>query len=227
MAALSRALTATGRAATTAVDPEFRGRLRQRLVAVATVQGQDEPAAHAATADRTRHARTQRRLIALTGAFAIVVAVAGVGVAASRSLPGQPFFGVKKATEAVQLWTTHGDAGKGHRHLEFAATRLGEANELSPTSSHLVGTLAAMESQTRQGATELIAAYQSSKSPAPLRELLSFVKAQYAGIAHLSTAVPNAVKVEEGRARTLLAAVVAQVHAVSQSICLSCGGSGS
>src|SRR5438552_11503613 len=107
---------------------EFRTALRQRLVAVATVQGVGAPAP--TPAQRAREIggtwRFQRRVAVLAGRAAAVTAVAGVGVGASRSLPGDAFYGLKRATENVQLDLAQGQEAKGKRHLEFARTRLAE-----------------------------------------------------------------------------------------------------
>jgi len=120
-------------------SPEFRQALRQRLVAVATVQGVGAPDLGATA--RLRQAgitwNFQRRVAIVAGAAAAATAVAGVGVGASRSLPGDPFYGVKRATEHVQLAVTTGQEAKGKRHLEFARTRLHEVQALVGQSSAL------------------------------------------------------------------------------------------
>src|SRR3954465_6719761 len=97
--------------------PDFPDSLRQRLVAVATVQGVGETAG---TGQRLRETaatwRFQRRVAAVAAGPAAVTAVAGVGVGASRSLPGDAFYGLKRSTENVQLAFTAGQEGKGKRH---------------------------------------------------------------------------------------------------------------
>src|SRR5436305_529836 len=83
--------------------PEFRTALRQRLVAVATVQGvgaTEKPLQRARAAGSSW--KVQRRLTALAAGAAVVTGVTGVGLGASRSLPGQPFYGVKRATEGLR-----------------------------------------------------------------------------------------------------------------------------
>src|SRR3954451_16822805 len=79
-------------------DPDFRAALRQRLVAVAPVQ---EPGvAHVTPSPRQRVAdlsfRAKRGIAVMAGGFALATSVAGVGVAASHSLPGDPFYNVKR-----------------------------------------------------------------------------------------------------------------------------------
>lgn len=204
-------------------DPDFRAALRQRLVAVATVQ---EPAT-ATHGVRSRTVsdigyRTRRRLAALAGTFAIATSVAGVGVAAAHSLPGDPFYGVKRATESVQLWTTRGEDAKGKRHLQFARERLAEAKALPVGSSHTVSTLAAMDSQTTQGAAELIATYDSTHSTAPLADLLTFSRVQTAGLAQLAVSLTPAARAAEAKSLLLVQGVVVQVRHAAPGVCIIC-----
>jgi hypothetical protein len=225
MAGLAGALRAAGSAYPTAPDPDFRAALRQRLVAVATVQGADPVVSGIAVPSRGRlviGVRARRGLAALVGSAAIATSVTGVAVAASRSLPGDPFYGVKKSTEAVQLWTARGDVAKGKRHLEFARTRLAEAQALPPTSSHLTSTLSAMNSQTVQGSRELIRAAKSSGSTAPLAALATFSQQQYTGLNQLASTLPPAARAPEAAAVTLLTTVVKQVRNIAHGRCVLC-----
>jgi Domain of unknown function (DUF5667) len=200
---------------------EFRSDLRQQLVAIATVQdlaptrvaGRRTPQTPARAASRGR-----RGLAALAGGMAVVAAVAGVSVAASRSLPGNPFYDVKRAAESVQLFTARGQLDKAHRHLEFAATRLHEARSLSPTSAHLPSTLDAMDSQTRVGATDLIAVARSTHSAAPLTQLRTFTHSQYAGLQALIATSPPALRQREISSANLLAGLDQQAAQLSAAV---------
>jgi hypothetical protein len=229
MAGLAGALRAAGAAAPAGPDADFRAALRQRLVAVATVQAADPVVSGIDVPSRPRvvlGARARRGLAALVGTAAIATSVTGVAVAASRSLPGDPFYGVKKSTEAVQLWAAHGNLAKGKRHLEFARTRLAEARALPPTSSHLTSTLSAMNSQTTQGAAELVAAAKSSDSTAPLTVLATFSQQQYTGLSQLASTLPPAARAPEAAAVTLLTTVIKQVQTVAHGRCVLCRVSG-
>ena len=108
---------------------DFRDALRLRLMAVATVQANAPAVAAAPLASAVSWRRRTGAVAA--GAMASVVAVSGVAVAGSQSLPGDPFYGVKKTAEAFQLRTADGDVEKGTQHLEFAATRLREVRGLT------------------------------------------------------------------------------------------------
>jgi Domain of unknown function (DUF5667) len=216
--ALSAAGHSTGPAAP---DPAFRAALRQRLVAVATVQAV-EPITPIGRERTAVGYRVQRRVAALAGAVAIVTSVAGVGVAASRSLPGDPFYGIKRGTEGVQLWAASGNLAKGRRHLEFARTRLAEAQALPPNSSHLASTFQAMNVQTADGTHDLIAAYTASKSLVPLADLETFTQQQVAGLISLAPTLPAGLRSQDQQAITLLTGVVNTVNSVSHHACVLC-----
>jgi hypothetical protein len=226
MLLVANALRAAGHSTGPAApDPAFRAALRQRLVAVATVQAVEPTAA----IGRERTAvgyRAHRRVAALAGTFAIVISVAGVGVAASRSLPGDPFYGIKRSTEGVQLWAASGNLAKGKRHLEFARTRLAEAEALSPNSSHLASTFDAMNEQTTDGTRDLIAAYTSSGSLVPLADLETFTQQQLAGLTALAPTLPATLRSQDQQAIALLAGVVNTVNSVSHHACILCGVTG-
>jgi hypothetical protein len=139
--ALVAQLRQAGVALETAVAPapDFRAALRTRLLAVATVQGATpvaeapvaRPARSRSAAGSWSGAFASRGGAVAAGAMASVVAVGGVAVASSQSLPGDPFYGVKRTAEAVQLRTADGDVERGARHLDLAATRLREVRGLT------------------------------------------------------------------------------------------------
>ncbi len=206
--------------------PEFRAALRQRLVAVATVQASvgapveaARPTALDAAVSWTQSRKAQRRIGVLAGSMAGVIAVSGVGLASSRSLPGQPFYGLKKATESVELSFVSGDTAKGSKHLEFAATRLREVGALargegqlalsvatdgSPTasgaafggslSSRIVTTLAAFDAETRSGQTLLESAYRSSQKSEPLQILKTFASSSQQDLTALVDTLPASAR---------------------------------
>jgi hypothetical protein len=216
---------------------EFRDDLRQRLVAIATVQAAEPAIAGVGTTsgssrvagrrtprtDTRRAPRGRRAIVALAGSAVVLGSVAGVAVAASRSLPGSPFYDLKLATESAQLWTAHGSLAKGHRHLEFAATRLGEAQRLSPSSSHLAPTLSAMDAQTTVGANDLVAAARSSSSTTPLVELQQFAHRQYAGLQQLLKTAPPALRQREIRSAKLVELINDEAATLTAE-CTACSG---
>lgn len=233
-AALAGRLRAVGvdLAPAAAPRPEFRAALRTRLVAVAAVQAaQPMPARprsrtleSAVSWSQTR--RAQRGLGLAAGAMASVVAVTGVAVAGSRSLPGDPFYAVKRGVEAVELRTADGAVAKGSKHLEFAAERLKEVRALTlgrdaafagsagrPVAAAALGgsaaervrsTLADMDRETRSGSELLTAAYRESNSDAPLEILSRFAGRQTRELQALLPQLPTQAR---SRAETSLALV--------------------
>jgi hypothetical protein len=220
-----------------AVTPraEFRAALRTRLVAVASVQAANaETAAPVSARNRalesavswTQTRRAQRRMSVAAGSMASVVALTGVAVAGTKSLPGDPFYGVKRGAEALELRTTHGDVAKGSKHLEFAAERLKEVRALSlgrdaafagstdqplaadafggTAGSRVRSALADMDRETKDGSELLTAAYRASNSDAPLEILSRFASRQ---TRELQTLLPDLPPAARDRAQVSLAVV--------------------
>jgi hypothetical protein len=215
--------TAGASSAPSPLAADARAAMRQRLVAVATVQNQD------VIADRLRQrnsarvgSRMQKRLVALGGSITIFTGIAGVGIAAAHSLPGDPFYDVKRATESVQLYVAQGNAAKGARHLEFARERLAEAKALPAGSSHLTSTLSSMNAETTAGRNDLVAAYHSSNSTKPLTELATFAQQQYIGLVQLASTTPATLRSTEVTSLNVLGGVATTVKTLSGQSCLTC-----
>lgn len=199
-AGLARRLSTAGvdLAPVAAPRSEFRAALRTRLLAVAAVQA----AAARTDAEPAVSWRTSRPaprgLGVAAGAMACLVAVGGVAVAGSQSLPGDPFYGVKRTAEAFQLATADGDLEKGSRHLDFAATRLGELRGLTlgrtaldrDVAQRVHQTLADMDAETRKGSALLTSAFHNSQALTPLRALSQFATRQSDGLERLLPVLP-------------------------------------
>ena len=91
----------------------------------------------------------------------------GVGVAATRSLPGQPFYGLKGVGEDLQLKMADGDTAKGTKHLEFASTRLREIRALAHGEGQL--SLGAAGTQERQQTHDESTGFRHDDDP-PVRK---------------------------------------------------------
>jgi hypothetical protein len=246
LAAVAERVRAFGAELSPAVAPraEFRSALRTRLVAVASVQSQSALAGEPTRAKNralesavswSQTRRAQRGLGLAAGAMASVVAVTGVAVAGSQSLPGDPFYGVKRGGEALELRTTHGDVAKGSKHLEFAAERLKEVRALSlgrdaalagtpgrpaasgalggSASSRVRGALADMDKETRAGSDLLTSAYRSSNNDAPLEILSRFAGRQTRDLQSLLPDLPPAAR---ARGQVSLALVTSVAVEASQ-----------
>jgi hypothetical protein len=188
----------------------------------------------------------QRRVAVTAGAMASVVALTGVGVAATRSLPGQPFYGVKRFSEGVQLDLTSGDTAKGSKHLEFAATRLREVRALAhhegalslgtsgapvaaglalggSTSQRIADALADFDSETKAGTALLTAVYRKTGKPAPLRIIASFTTQQRSRLSALLPVLPETVQPQAESSLQLVTKV--GTDATDMLALGTCGGS--
>jgi hypothetical protein len=218
---------------------EFRAALRTRLVAVAGVQVATaaavlpaKPRALESAVSWSQSRRAQRGMGLAAGAMASVVAVAGVAVAGSQSLPGDPFYGVKRGGEALELRTAGGDVAKGSKQLEFAAERLKEVRALTlgrdaafagsasrplaagalggSVSSRVRGALADMDAETRQGSDLLTGAYHESNSDAPLEILSRFAGRQSRQLTELLPSLPSASRDRAEVSLALVSSVAVQ-----------------
>lgn len=125
--------------------PEFKARLRERLVAAAATSPTDVlpkvapdagggPARRRPAGHGVRPARVPLlagvgapRAALLAGALSALVALAGVTVVTShRALPGDKLYSLKRTTESVELALAHGADAKARRHLDFAQNRASE-----------------------------------------------------------------------------------------------------
>ena len=226
--------------ATMPVGPsaEFRSALRHQLVALAA----DPPprVVRTTVADTLTSAlsswltgwRGQRRLAFAAGLVAVLLLGGGIGLRSSRSAPGDVFYAVKRAAESAQLATAHGKLARGHRHLEFAATRLREVTALVDrnTASVAVGpgrvvagrlalsehstklvlsTLSEMDGEIVAGSRDLTEYWRESGQEPSLHTLDTFAKGQRVQLAAVLPALPVS-------ARTSGLQVLARLSSVRQ-----------
>jgi hypothetical protein len=225
--------------------PDFRAALRQRLVAVASVQGVGEvslpaavrdPAAAPGLSDLPKRInewaegwRVRRRFVTVTAAASAVVILGGVGLAGARSLPGQPFYGVKRGVERVQLAFAGSTEAKGERHLQFAQTRLHEVAALVhspeaigvPANAHthviaggatlggslnsrVISTLRDMDKETTAGTKDLTTAFARSHDSHPLRVLATFASHQRSTLAAVLPSLPPAAAAQAASSLALI-----------------------
>lgn len=172
-------------------SPDFEVRLRARLLTAGPVQARAVPVARIRTRALARPAPHWLPRAVAAGA-AGVVGIAGVGVATSRALPGQPLYGAKRQIESWQLALTSGPADRGREELSFARTRLAEVVALShdhdltaaagtsaggQSADRISATLRRMDDETRAGTTDLASAARGGDGQAA-RELLAFADGQ-------------------------------------------------
>lgn len=233
-----------------ALRPEFRDALRTRLLAVAAVTPAAATAPTARTTSWTQGTTAQRRLGVTAGAMAGVIAVAGIGIASAHSLPGQPFYGLKRASEGIELSFTSGQAARGGMHLDLAGTRLREVAALSHGDGELSlaplgtthlqaaggqafgaslaqrvrSTLADMDRETRLGRDLLEASYRATGRTAPLQVLTTFTASQSAALNALLPDLPAGTDASAEQSLRLLTAINRDATALLLGTCTgACG----
>lgn len=219
--------------------PEFRAALRTRLVAVAGVQAATvaRPAASRtrgleSAVSWSQSRRGQRGIGLAAGAMASIVVVSGVAVAGSQSLPGDPFYPVKRGGEALELRAASGEVAKGSKHLQFAAARLAEVRALAlgrdaafsgPTDlavaaasfggsvgQRVRAALADMDRDTRTGSELLTAAYRETNRGSALQILSTFAGRQSRDLTALLPSLPASTRSSAEVSLALVSSVGAQ-----------------
>lgn len=223
------------------MSPEVSTQLRRRLVAMAAVRIPEQPGAGqrlraphrpgVGTAGWFADRRVQARLSLAAGIAVVLLIAAAVGLAGSRSLPGDPFYGVKRATEAVELTVTRGDLDRGKLHLSFAKSRLSEISALlardsgvaaaptvthplaagltlpASTATHVVQALDDMDAETKAGSQDLTRAWQQSGSAKPLQLLAQYSQTQFGQLRRTLPNLPIHARSSAQQSLTLLVAV--------------------
>jgi Domain of unknown function (DUF5667) len=204
--------------------PEFRTELRQQLVAVAPrliTEGESSPdkaaaptaptGATAATAAAGAMARIRRPATILLSVVAVFIVLLGGAVFLSgRALPGDSLYGVKRASENVQLSLSSSDTDRGKQYLSMARTRAGEVSDLlghasaiadapgpgaaAAVSAHTAklatSTLDDQDSETRSAAQLLNDQALRTASSSPLNALLSWAPQQQARMQSIIDRIP-------------------------------------
>ena len=199
-----------------APDERFLAELRTQLVAI-TPRIVDESRELAdppsQPARRGRLASFRRPLMSLAGAAAVLVILLGCAVWFSGgALPGQSLYGIKRASENLQLSLAGSPSDKAMKYLRFAASRAKESSSLigsapSDRVDQLVTTaLRSADGDTRNGVRLLDQAAVSQHSVAPLAPLPAWLSEQSGRIGALARTLPA------GPARSQAAASLTLLH---------------
>jgi hypothetical protein len=163
------------------IDPDFRTGLRAMLIATAERDGIGATAT-APPAEPPRSRLTGRRVRArgavIIGVAVGAIAVSGMSAASENAMPGDALYGVKRSTERAQLALASSDVTRGQLFLNFARTRLAEAQAVRGDSSGFTGVLGDMDDDTRQGVKLLNASAVQRRDDTPLDAVDSFVTGQ-------------------------------------------------
>jgi uncharacterized protein DUF5667 len=211
--------------------------------------GDGRPGSAATAAGPGRAARrgsAARRLLSTTVAgMAAVLALGALTVLLSRgALPGDMLYGMKRASESTEIGLTSGQEAKARKHLDVAALRLDEIQQLvSRDSTTAAGTLPtasgadeadgalvadnlrAFDDQARTGARLLLPLVNQPSGPPP--GLLSqWASQQQQTLDGFSASLPPDGRQQAESSQKLIAQLRDRATAFEKSSS-PCGGSGS
>jgi hypothetical protein len=237
---------------------EFRAELRTQLVAIAPrivaesamvdIVPRQSPTAAVATTSPTQTTRPRHaggfalRLprVRLGRAFAIATAVVttfalllGGAVWMSRkALPGDTLYGLKRASEQLQLATAGSNVDKAKDYLDFARTRAGEVQALvgnandTDTAGLIRSTLASADSDLKSASALLARQAVQSKSASPLDTLMSWAPGQLARLQEIAAALPaGPLRQHAQSSAALVSAAETRANALMPQLGCSCLGS--
>lgn len=207
--------------------PEFREGLRAVLMATIEREGIGATAKPEAGADRESLRETlaavaeRRRARRRTKAFGAVVAglaatalgLSGVSVASDTAMPGEALYTIKRQAERAQMALTGSDS-KGRLYLDFARTRLNEADAVVGDPAAFGSTLNDMDGETREGVSLLVGAAIDRRDAASLDVVDAFVTDQLRGIDQLKAKVTGELATRLDASRRLIGRVTERSLAV-------------
>jgi hypothetical protein len=195
-----------------APDAEFRSQLRAQLVAVTPrlVAEPDDAQPSARRDGARRRRRLGRPFAVVTVAIGVFILLLGGTVYLSRNtLPGQALYGVKRASENVQLSLSGDNDSKGKTYLDQASTRVGEVLKLwTNATAHAVGrgvqadggvndhtstlitdTFADADSDTRSGSRLLTGRAVKGQTQVPLQAIIKWAPSQASELGTIAAAM--------------------------------------
>jgi hypothetical protein len=203
-----------------APEPIFKRDLRALLIAKAERDGIGATSI-AAERENARLARPRARGAIAIGIAAGTLALSGVSVASSDALPGDALYGMKRSSKRAQLALAGSDFVRGQLYLEFARSRVHDANALRGDQSNFVSVLTEMDADTQQGVRVLVTTALNKHDTAALDAIDGFVVSQRTQVASMlhSSDGPSREKVRGSLA--LLTAV--EDRATAARSALACG----
>lgn len=210
-------------------NPEFRTDLRAMLVATAEREGIGAtaaptgeslgPSGRPQPAVNPHRLRTRGAIIAAVAVGA--VAVSGISTASDNSLPGDALYPMKRSTERAHLALSGSDFSRGQLFLDFARTRLNEAEALRGDEAGFLPLLDEMDADTRAGVKLLTAVAVQDNDHRPLDTITAFLAQQSE---HLQDVLDDATGVGHKRLVTsdaLLNTIAERVEFLQRT--LACG----
>jgi hypothetical protein len=122
--------------------------------------------------------RARARGAILVGVAVGAIAVSGMSAASENAMPGDPLYGMKRSTERAQLALASSDLSRGQLFLDFARTRLAEAQAVRGDSVGFAAVLDDMDAETRHGVKLLTTSGMQRGDEAALDAIGTFLTGQ-------------------------------------------------
>jgi hypothetical protein len=240
----------------------FRAELRAQLVAVAprlvaegpadlirhtpqtvaAAEKQASPSRVRELTTRLPHLRLGRPVRFITAALTIVALAMSGAVWLSRSaLPGDPLYGLKRASESAQFSLTTGNIARSKELLAFAKTRTDEAADLlshanatgagpqasgtidDHTASLVTSTLGSSDDDVRQAAQLLGLQAVHDKSATALNLMTAWAPGQHSRLTDIVARIPNgALHDRAATSAVLVAAALARAQGLQPELRCNC-----
>lgn len=153
------------------------------------------PIAHRPTPEPARPASTRTgrtRAAILIGVTAGALALSGVSLASTDSIPGDALYSVKRSSEQAQLVLAGSDAGRGQLHFEFAKSRLVEARNVPEGGAD--GVLDDMDAEARSGTRLVLLSAWNDHDAGSIDAITAFVSQQRNDLTKLRLSRPDAAE---------------------------------
>jgi Domain of unknown function (DUF5667) len=151
----------------------------------------DRPIVPAEPARSVRDRGGRTRAAILLGVTAGALALSGVSLASTDSVPGDALYSVKRSSEQAQLVLAGSDAGRGQLHLEFAKSRQVEARHVPADATD--GVLDDMDGEARAGTRLLLSAAWQDRDGGTVASVTAFVAQQRSELTQLRLDLPRVV----------------------------------
>ena len=231
--AFAKALEASARPIAAMPPMEHKADMRAMLVEAARAQASSPTVMarmRSAVSDTTSRWRYSMRTATATGVAAMALSTGGVSLAAHRSLPSDPFYGVKLTLEDVRLAFIGDQLARGQQLMDNANERIDEA-QWAASEGDMVGAARALQEADDTGRTAagyIIRAAQEREDPTLLNLLTEFAEQQRKRLALLLPALSGDAHAAAEDAMVGLRRINQRV-AVLSGACSQCdtGGDGS
>jgi hypothetical protein len=153
-------------------------------------------------------------LVGAAAAAALLAIASGGVVASSDALPGDTLYSVKRVAESTGLALTFDDADRARRHLEIAATRLSEVEQLArnsesaPAPEVFTTAMDEFDTATSEGSQLLLAAAEQDESGTAAEDLHKWATEQSDRLTELEPELPAAA--DAGESKELLERLLGQ-----------------